>query len=60
MSATGEDQNIADALLVVCGLRGCAAGPGKPCVNSVDQSPREEPHWNRVVRGRRANRGEAS
>jgi len=60
MGATGEDQNIADALLAECGLPGCAAVPGKPCVNSVDQSPRDEPHWNRVVRGRRANRGEAS
>jgi hypothetical protein len=48
MSATGEDRDIADALLVKCGLRGCAQPPGKPCVNSVDPSLlREEPHWNR-------------
>lgn len=53
MSATGEDQNIADALLVRCGLGGCDQPPGKACVNSVSgEGPREEPHWNRVVRGR--------
>lgn len=56
MSATGEDQDIADALLVKCGLPGCDAEPGKPCVNSVTgEGPRDEPHMNRVVRGRRAN-----
>jgi hypothetical protein len=61
VSATGEDQEIADALLVDCGLPGCAARPGRPCVNSVDGiSPRDEPHWNRVLRGRLANRSEAS
>lgn len=59
MSATGEDQDIADALLVDCGLSGCAAQPGRACVNSVDGSPRDEPHWNRVLRGRLANRGES-
>lgn len=57
MSATGEDQDIADALLVKCGLPGCAAEPGKPCVNSVTgDGPRDEPHWNRVVKGRRERR----
>lgn len=60
MSAAGEDQDIADALLVECGLPGCAAEPGKACVNSVNGvGPREQPHWNRVVRGRLANRGES-
>lgn len=58
VSATGEDQDYADALLVQCGLGGCNAAPGKACVNSVNgEGPREEPHWNRVVKGRRANRG---
>jgi hypothetical protein len=61
VSATGEDQDIADALLVRCGLPGCERPPGEACVNSVNgKGPREEPHWNRVVRGRLANRGEAS
>lgn len=54
MSATGADQNIADALKATCGLRGCAARPGEPCVNSVTgEGPRDEPHWNRVMKGRR-------
>lgn len=55
MSATGEDQDIHDALLVKCGLSGCDAEPGRPCVNSVNGGPRDEPHMNRVVKGRRAN-----
>jgi hypothetical protein len=55
VSATGEDQDIADALLVKCGLPGCDAEPDRPCVNSLDGSPRDEPHMNRVVKGRRAN-----
>lgn len=58
MSASGEDQDYVDALLAECGLPGCAAPPGKPCVNSVSGAgPRSEPHWNRVVRGRRLNTG---
>lgn len=53
MSATGEDQDIADALLVKCSLRGCAAEPGKACVNSeTGEGPRDEPHMSRVLRGR--------
>lgn len=57
MSATGEDQDIADALLVRCGLGGCERPPGVACVNAVDgSSPRELPHRNRVLRGRLANR----
>lgn len=53
MSATGEDQDIADALLVTCGLPGCMQPPGNACVNSVTgDGPRDEPHRNRVVRGR--------
>lgn len=60
MSASGEDQNYVDALLVTCGLGGCAQPPGKACVNSVDGvGPRDQPHWNRVIRGRRENRGES-
>ena len=60
MSATGEDQNYVDALLVECGLKGCAQPPGKACVNSVNgEGPRDQPHWNRVIRGRRENRGES-
>lgn len=58
MSATGEDQNYVDALLVRCGL--CDQPPGKACVNSVSgEGPRDQPHGNRVIRGRRANRGES-
>lgn len=54
MSATGEDQDYVDALRVACGLSGCAAPAGKACVNSVTgEGPREQPHWNRVLRGRR-------
>lgn len=48
-----QDQNMADALLVDCGLPSCGAKPGEACVNSVNQHPRAEPHWNRVVKGRR-------
>jgi hypothetical protein len=55
VSATGEDQDIHDALLVKCGLPGCAAEPGRPCVNSLTGGPRDEPHMNRVAMGRRAN-----
>jgi hypothetical protein len=56
VSATGKDQDYVDALLVKCGLGGCAAEPGQPCVNSVTgNGPRDEPHMNRVVKGRRAN-----
>jgi hypothetical protein len=48
-----------DALKVTCGLPGCARPPGEPCVNSIDGWPRDEPHWNRVLRGRRVP-GDAS
>jgi hypothetical protein len=55
VSATGRDQDIADALKVECGLKGCAAKPGEPCRNSVTgEGPRDEPHMNRVVKGRRS------
>lgn len=58
VSATGRDQDYADAMKATCGLSGCAAKPGEPCVNSVDgRGPRDEPHFNRVVRGRRINDG---
>ncbi len=41
------------ALRATCGLSGCAAKPGELCVNSVDgRGPRDEPHINRVTRGR--------
>lgn len=53
MSATGEGLDIAYALKVTCGLPGCNAQPGKPCVNSVNGELRDEPHRNRVVRGYR-------
>jgi hypothetical protein len=54
MGMPRRDQDIVGALLVSCALKGCGAQPGEPCVNSIDGSPRDEPHWNRVVRGRRA------
>lgn len=54
MSATGEDQDMADALLVACGLTMCGAQPGEACRNTADGRHRAEPHWNRVVKGRRA------
>jgi hypothetical protein len=57
VSATGEDQDIADALLVECGLTTvCGAKPGEPCVNSCSKEIRDAPHWNRVVKGRLARR----
>lgn len=60
MSATGEDQDYVDALLATCGLHGCRKPPGEACVNSVNGvGPRDQPHWNRVIRGRRLNRGES-
>jgi hypothetical protein len=62
VSASGADQDYADALLVTCELTGggCTQPPGEPCINVVTKGPRDEPHYNRVVRGRLANRGEGS
>lgn len=47
-------------LAVECGLLGCGAKPGEPCVNSVDRGPRSGPHSNRVARAGAAPAVESS
>lgn len=42
------------AIALTVGCRLCRAPAGTECANSVDGSPREQPHHSRVVRGRRA------
>lgn len=55
MTAPDEEHRMTLALEATCGLGTCRAAPGEPCVDSVDdQAPRDEPHWNRVVRGMQA------
>lgn len=49
--AMGEADR-AIALTVKCGLPGCEAEPGQPCVNSVTgEGPRDQPHWSRWAKG---------
>lgn len=40
---------VVNATTVACGLGGCAAEVGEPCVNSVNQAPRDAPHMNRLA-----------